>query len=98
MRLVALYTTHLVKKHKTYHDGFVVYHPHQRRAVLQDDSGWELSSCLLKPGEEDPQPGKDGIAYFQGYLVNTEGIAGEESALAADRQAHSLQTRLCSSL
>jgi hypothetical protein len=65
-----LYTKQLQKKHKTYHDGFVVVRDSGAVALL-DDSGHELAAAAAPlPAEEDWARCEGVGDVFPGFLVN----------------------------
>lgn len=66
-----LYTKHLTKKHKTYHDGFIILEVNDS-VILYDEDRCELS-CSRLPSSVADIGACEALACFEGYLVNGDG-------------------------
>eukprot|EP00803_Ostreobium_quekettii_P004976 evm.model.scf_25EXC.8 EVM.evm.TU.scf_25EXC.8 scf_25EXC:161927-169262(+) len=73
MRLRVLYTKHVTRKHKVYHDGFLELTECGRGAKLITESGERLGGGRV-PGGVAIEPNSEGLGFIDGYIINCDGI------------------------
>lgn len=82
MQYRALYTKHLTKKQKTWHDGFVVLR-NKARIVLYDEAGKELSAAAM-PASLALDSGER-LSLFDGFLVDCDDPCTAEELPGGER-------------
>lgn len=81
-----LYTKHLIKKAKTYHDGYLIVHEGGSCVLLDEEKKNLGQGWLAKDVELDPDA--EGLSCIEGFLINLD---GEVTANECDRAGNWMQ-------
>jgi hypothetical protein len=89
-RYDAMYTTHVQKKQKVYHDGFVRLHHHNSKLYLLSSDMAELASTFYEPArrggsmklQDGFELGDGEEIAFEGFLVEVGGLCFESDTVS----------------